>query len=122
MKERAEKFRQQVLERGGVGPRARYTREQRQEAVAYVRERQQQGAGIEESAKELGMSSWTLSRWGSAARRAQQEPERAALVPVEVKPARGVAQAGALVVHGPGGVRVEGVSVEDAVALLRGLV
>jgi transposase len=122
MKERAEKFRQKVHERGGVGPRARYTQEQRQEAVAYVRERQQQGAGIEESAKELGMSSWTLSRWGSAARRAQQEPERAALVPVEVKPARGVARAGGLVVHGPGGVRVEGLSVEDAVALLRGLV
>jgi transposase-like protein len=121
MKERAERFRQQVRERGGVGPRARYTQEQRQEAVAYVRERQQQGAGIEEAAKELGMSTWTLSRWGSAARRAQQEPGRAALVPVEVKPARSMARAGALVVHGPGGVRVEGLSVEDAVALLRGL-
>jgi transposase len=121
MKERAERFRQQVLERGGVGPRARYTQEQRQEAVAYVRERQQQGASSEEAAKELGMSSWTLSRWGSAARRAQREPERAALVPVEVKPARSVVRAGALVVHGPGGVRVEGLSLEDAVALLRGL-
>jgi transposase len=121
MREQAEKFRRQVLERGGVGPRTRYTAEQRQEAVAYVRARQQQGASIEEAARELGMSSWTLSRWGSAARRAQQEPARAALVPVEVKPARSAARGGALVVHGPGGVRVEGLSVEDAVALLRGL-
>ncbi len=45
MKEQAEKFRKAVLERGGVGPRARYTAEQRQEAVEYVRARQQQGAG-----------------------------------------------------------------------------
>ena len=29
----AEQFRQQVLARGGVGPRARYTPEQRQQAV-----------------------------------------------------------------------------------------
>jgi hypothetical protein len=121
MKERAERFRQQVLERGGVGPRARYTQEQRREAVAYVRERQQQGASSEEAAKELGMSTWTLSRWGSAARRAQEEPARTRLVPVEVKPARSADRAGALVVHGPGGVRVEGLSIEDAVKLLRGL-
>ena len=57
MKEQAEKFRRQVLERGGVGSRARYTPEQRQEALAYVRARQQQGASIEEAARELGMSS-----------------------------------------------------------------
>jgi hypothetical protein len=40
MKEQAERFRRQVLERGGVGPRTRYTAEQRQEAVEYVRARQ----------------------------------------------------------------------------------
>ena len=48
MKEQAEKFRRQVLERGGVGPRARYAQEQRQEAVAYVRARQQQGASMKQ--------------------------------------------------------------------------
>ncbi len=122
MKEQAEKFRKAVLERGGVGPRARYTAEQRQEAVEYVRARQQQGASVEEAAKELGMSSWTLSRWGSAARRAtQQQPGRQVLVPVEVKAERAQARGGGLVVHGPGGVRVEGLCVEDAVRLLRGL-
>jgi transposase-like protein len=57
MKEQAEKLRRQVLERGGVGPRTRYTEEQRQEAMAYVRARQQQGASMEEAARELGMSS-----------------------------------------------------------------
>ncbi|MFY0574602.1 hypothetical protein ACN28S_09795 [Cystobacter fuscus] len=67
------------------------------------------------------MSSWTLSRWSSAERRVRREPERAGLVPVEVKPERAGERAGALVVHGPGGVRVEGLSLEDAVALLRGL-
>lgn len=122
MKEQAEKFRKAVLERGGVGPRARYTAEQRQEAVEYVRARQQQGASVEEAAKELGMSSWTLSRWGSAARRAgKQQPAREGLVPVEVKAERAPARGGSLVVHGPGGVRVEGLCVEDAVRLLRGL-
>ncbi len=122
MKEQAEKFRRQVLERGEVGPRTRYTREQRQEAVAYMRARQQQGASVEEAAKELGMSGWTLSRWGSAARRAgQQQPENAALVPVEVKAERAPGRGGGLVVHGPLGVRVEGLSLEDAVRLLRGL-
>jgi transposase-like protein len=122
MEDQAEKFRKAVLKRGGVGPRARYTAEQRQEAVEYVRARQQQGASVEEAAKELDMSSWTLSRWGSAARRAtQQQPAREALVPVEVKAERAQARGGGLVVHGPGGVRVEGLCVEDAVRLLRGL-
>jgi transposase len=120
-KEWVEEFRQQVRARGGVGPRTRYTPEQRQQAVEYVRERKQQGVSVEEVARQLGMSSWTLSRWSSATRRGEQEPARAALVPVEVKTARGETRAGGLVVHGPGGVRVEGVSVEDAVRLLRGL-
>ncbi|QRK11593.1 hypothetical protein JQX13_16885 [Archangium violaceum] len=40
MKVQAEKFRKVVQERGGVGPRARYTTEQRQEALEYVRARQ----------------------------------------------------------------------------------
>ncbi|MFY0574601.1 hypothetical protein ACN28S_09790 [Cystobacter fuscus] len=53
-KEWAEQFRQQVLARGGVGPRARYTPEQRQQAVEYVRERQQQGASVEEVAGSWG--------------------------------------------------------------------
>ena len=76
---------------------------------------------MEEVARQLGMSSWTLSRWSSAARRDRKEPEGAGLVPVEVKAERAVARGGGLVVHGPGGVRVEGLRVEDAVALLRGL-
>ena len=68
------------------------------------------------------MSSWTLSRWGSAARRATQEGlARAVLVPVEVKAMRTEARRGGLVVHGPGGIRLEGLSLEDAVQLLRGL-
>jgi transposase-like protein len=122
MKEQAEKFRWQVLERGEVGPRTRYTQEQRQEAVAYMRARQLQGASREEAAKELRVSSWTLSRWGSAARRAtQEEPAKAALVAVEVKDARTEARRGGLVVHGPGGVRVESLYVEDSVRLPRGL-
>lgn len=39
-KEWVEEFRQQVRAREGVGPRARYTPEQRQQAVEYVREQQ----------------------------------------------------------------------------------
>ncbi|HYO72963.1 MAG TPA: helix-turn-helix transcriptional regulator [Archangium sp.] len=82
MKEQAEKFRRQVLERGEVGPRTRYTQEQRQEAVAYMQARQQQGTSREEAAKELGVSSWTLSCWDSEVCRAtQEEPARATLVP-----------------------------------------
>ena len=76
---------------------------------------------MEEVARQLGMSSWTLSRWSSAARRAPQQPGLAGLVPVEVKAERGAERTRALVVHGPGGVRVEGLSVEDAVRLMRGL-
>lgn len=66
MKEQAENFRRHVLDRGEVGPRTRCTKEQRQEAVAYMRARQQQGASREEAVKELGVSSWTLTRWGGA--------------------------------------------------------
>jgi DNA-binding transcriptional regulator YiaG len=118
-----ERLRAQVKARAGVGVKLRFDEVFRTEAVAYVRARQAQGATQEMAAKELGMSSWTLSRWH------QQRPvalasagsggeQGLAFRPVALK--RETA-AGGLVVHGPGGVRVEGVTLQQVAALLKEL-
>jgi transposase len=120
MKEWAERLKQQLSEREGVGPRTRYTPEQRKQAVEYLRQRQEQGAGLEEVAQEVGLSSWTLSRWGRKASGSEATAPRGALVAVEVRASKTRPQQRGLVVHGPGGVRVEGLSLEQVGVLLRG--
>ena len=72
------------------------------------------------TAAELGIPAETLVRWLSAASERAVAPFR----PVQVAGERGpeeVALRGGPVVHAPGGVRIEGLTVEQVCALLRGL-
>ncbi|MFY0577970.1 hypothetical protein ACN28S_29895 [Cystobacter fuscus] len=122
MKEQAEKFRKVVLERGGVGPRARYTTEQRQEAVEYVRARQQQGGERGGSGEGVGheqLDAQPVGQRGAASRPAAAREDGAGTRGGEGRACPSARRG--LVVHGPGGVRVEGLSLEEAVRLLRGL-
>jgi hypothetical protein len=129
LKEQAEELKAQVEARRARGTRKQFDESFRAEMVAYVRARQAEGGTQEEAAREVGLSAWTLSRWGrqgqaGAVRRGRPPRQRlegsnAAFHPVEVK-SEARSQA-ALVVHGPGGVRVEGLSVQQVAQLLKEL-
>ena len=127
LKERAQKLKEQVEAQRARGTRWRFDEGFRAEVVAYVRARQAEGGTQEDAAREVGLSSWTLSSWGRQggpvkrgrpARRVLGASE-VAFQPVEVK--RAEVAGGGLVVHGRGGVRVEGLSVTQVVQVLRGL-
>lgn len=121
LKETAEKLRAQAQAQGGRGTRWRFDDAFRAEVVAYVRARQEEGGTQEEAARELGLSAWTMSRWSRQRKPRQQSVASGGdFHPVGVKREE-EASASGLVVHGPGGVRVEGVTLKQVAALLRGL-
>lgn len=127
LKETAEKLKAQVEAQRGRGARWRFEEGFRAQVVAYMRARQAEGGTQEEVAREVGLSSWTLSRWGRQGgpvrrgrpARAVAESSGATFHQVEVK--HETQAPGALVVHGPGGVRVEGLGLAQVVQLLKGL-
>src|SRR5512141_244564 len=109
---RAVAFRKAVAGRGAVGPRLRYTPEFRAEAVAYAEERLASGAVLTAVTRELGLGGNTLRTWLAAER---QSP-RFCKVEIAAEEA-----AAALVVYGPGGLRVEGLSIAALAELIRSL-
>jgi transposase-like protein len=129
LKGQAEKLKKQVEERRARGTRRQFDESFRAEVVAYVRARLAEGGTQEEAAKEIGLSAWTLSRWGRGeqsgpVRRGRPPRQRlqgssAGFHPVEVKSE--ARSQGTLVMHGPGGVRVEGLSVQQVAQLLKEL-
>jgi transposase len=124
VKEKGARLKAQVEARSGRGAKWRYDDEFRAEVVEYVRERQARGGTLEEVGRELGLSAWTLSRWsrerGPKKQGAAASGESAVFQPVTVKPEKAVAE-GRHTVHGPGGVRVEGLTLQQVAALLREL-
>lgn len=121
LKETAEKLRAQAQAQSGRGTRWRFDDAFRAEVVAYVRARQEEGGTQEEAARELGLSAWTMSRWSRQRKPAQQRAASGAeFHPVAVKHEVQGSQ-GALVVHGPGGMRVEGLTLKQVALLLREL-
>ncbi len=122
LKERAEKLRAQAQAQGGRGTRWRFDDGFRAEVVAYVRARQEEGGTQQEAARELGLSAWTLSRWSRQGRPPRQSATSGEdFHLVRVKREAEAAVTSGLVVHGPGGVRVEGLRLEQVAVLLRGL-
>jgi transposase len=106
-------FREAVRRAGRRGPGRRYPPELRRRGAAYLRARQAAGAPLSVVLRELGMRRETLAGWASPA-----EPEaRARFVPVTVVEA----PAGRIVVHGPGGLRIEGLDVAGVADLFRRL-
>jgi transposase-like protein len=121
LKETAEKLRAQAEAQSVRGTRWRFDDAFREQVVAYVRARQEEGGTQEEAARELGLSAWTMSRWSR-----QRKPKKQSAAsgggfhPVAVK-REAQASEGALVVHGPGGMRVEGLTLKQVALLLREL-
>ena len=117
---RAEGFREAVAKLGHRGRTTPYPKKLRGEAVEYARERREQGATWKLVARELGIGIDSLMNWARAAGSSAGKPEfrQVALTQAEVAVS---ATGSALVVHGPGGVRVEGLDVASLAELLRRL-
>lgn len=109
---RAGQFRRAVAQRGPVGPRRRYTPELRAMAIAYAKERVGTGGGFKAIARELGVGRFTLRGWVASAEQSAQ------FRTVELTDD---APRDQLVVHGPGGVRIEGLDLAGVAELLRRL-
>jgi transposase len=120
MAKRAEGFREAVAKLGQRGRTTPYPKKLRDEAVDYARERREQGTTWRLVAGELGIGIDSLTNWARLAERRGAKPEfrQVALKQAEVAVS---GPGGALVVHGPGGVRVEGLDVAGLAELMRRL-
>jgi hypothetical protein len=85
----------------------------RRRGAAYLRERQAAGAPLSAVLRELGIRRETLAGWAAPAE-TESSPR---FVPVSVIET----PTGRIVVHGPGGVRVEGLDVAGVADLFRRL-
>ena len=99
-----------------LGPRGRgrtYPKGLMGKLLSYTVARRRQGAKLVEVAAELGMKSHTLSRW-LGEKRPSASFERVEVVATAAPPA-----ARKLIVHGPRGLRVEGLELADVAELVR---
>lgn len=94
-------------------------REDRERLIPQIRQRLDAGATVKEAARAVGVSAKSWYRW---MRMAAAEPESSptAFRPVELTSELAVQTSG-LSLLTPGGYRVEGLSVETAIQLLRAL-
>jgi hypothetical protein len=99
------------LKRGRPG--FRFSAPLRREITAWVVAQRERGAWWCDLSRAVGVSAETLKRW--AAPRADAPM---AVLPVDVIDAPPV---GTVTIVAPTGIRIEGVAVDDAIAILRGL-
>jgi transposase len=119
MEQEAREIRREVATLGARGRGFRYPTALKERIADYVRARRAQGATQQVVADELEIPWVTLSRW-SLPRRPQ--PQVRGLVPVHLSAVPVRSNAGAeLALVCPGGFRLEGLSLETAVELLRRL-
>ena len=105
-------FRDAVRRAGRRGPGRRYPVELRRRGAEYLRARQAVGAPLSAILRELGVRRATLAGWAAPAK-ADTKPR---FVPVSV-----IEEATRIVVHGPRGVRIEGLDLAGVADLLRRL-
>lgn len=106
-------FKAAVRRAGKRGPGRRYPAELRQRGAEYMRARQAAGAPLSAVLRELGLRCETLAGWAAPA----EAVARPRFVPVSVVKE----PAGRIVLHDPGGVRIEGLDVAGVADLLRQL-
>lgn len=94
-------------------PGFRFSPALRAEITAWVAKQRARGAWWRELSSAISVSEQTLKRWA-----APRATASAALVPVEVIDAP---PAGTVTLVSPTGLRIEGVAIVDAIAILRGL-
>lgn len=94
-------------------PGFRFSLSLRGEITAWVAKQRERGAWWRELSSAIGIPEKTLRRWS-----APQLAASASLLPVEVIDAP---PAGTVTLVSPTGLRIEGVAIADAIAILRGL-
>jgi hypothetical protein len=102
-----------TAERTGAG--RPYPGSLRAAALEYRREREGEGASLVEVAAELGMNIATLVRWS---RREPRSDTRFRAIEIVGEPVRRTVEA---VVHGPRGLRIEGLTVREIAELIERL-
>jgi transposase len=116
----AERLRAELAtaERSGSG--RPYPLALRREAVAYVEARRKQGVGCVAAARELGVSAFSVGRWRASLSAALAPVFRPVVLaePLELGSESG---SSALVVHGPAGLRIEGLDLAAVAELWRRL-
>jgi transposase len=116
MEEMREELKKSISELGPRGRGRPYPRGLLEKLLSYTVARRRQGLKIEEVGAEIGMSWRTLQRW-LGEKRSKARFERVQVV----TPTPATAAASAIVVHGPRGVRIEGLDVDGVAALVRRL-
>ncbi len=113
--QRARQLREALERADRSGTGRPYPEALRAAAVDYQREREREGASLRAVAAELGLSDATLARWS---RRPPESPVVFRAIEVVAEPAE---RRDAIVVHGPRGLRIEGLSVEALARLIERL-
>jgi transcriptional regulator with XRE-family HTH domain len=111
MEELREELKKALIE---LGPRGRgkvYPKGLLEKVLSYTVARRRQGARLIDVGEELGIGFKTLSRW----LRGKSKPRRFERVEVVAAPAR------ALTVHGPRGLRIEGLDIDGVAELVQRL-
>jgi transposase len=111
----AKEFRAALAALGPRAPTTTYAPELRVLGVAYHQERRAEGATLREIASELGVGTETVRNWIQG--RPPRKPR--AVRQVTIAPRR--TPTTSMVIHGPAGVRIEGVDVATVAALLKEL-
>ena len=112
MEELRAEVKKMLVEFGPREPGKRYPKGLLEKVLSYTVARRRQGAKLIEVGEELGISFKTLSRWLGR----EDKPQRFQRVEVVSAPA-----ARALTVHGPRGLRIEGLDVDGVAELVRRL-
>ena len=87
----------------------------RARVIAWTAARRRRGAGWHELARELGVPAGTLTRWLAP------RPEHAPLVALRPVAVSDAPVRPPLTLVAPSGLRIEGVTIADVIAILRGL-
>jgi hypothetical protein len=116
----AEEAKQLRTEVGKLRPdkRRRYSADLRRRLLDWVARAEVSGMPIYECSRMLGIKTWRFQMWRESDRRAAEREKVLALVPVEMP----LVPSSSVVLMTPSGYRVEGLTVEQVVALLRELV
>lgn len=103
-----------------LGPRGqgrRYPEALKREVLAYLAARREEGRGLKTTSVELGIPERSIKLWSNAPR----PSGRPAFVPMVVTTPEAECTAPQIVVHAPGGIRIEGLDVAALAELVRRL-
>ena len=114
--ERAKELREALAQARQQEPSRRYPEPLRRAAAEYRQERAREGVGLHRAAKELGVSIMALLKWS---RKLTGDTAKFHAIEIVPEPRRNDGKTSkSVVVHGPRGLRVEGLSVAEIAELM----